>query len=64
MWFKKIEKWFFDHFMDPEYGEILKYLRRDGTPSSYLKATRWAGAFHYPRMLFNLINVMKEELAK
>ena len=64
VWFKKIEKWFFDHFPDPEYGEIIKYLRRDGTPSSTLKGTRWAGAFHYPRMLFNLIKLMEAELAK
>ena len=74
-WFKKIEKWFFDHFMDPEYGEIIKYLRRDGTeiikylrrdgtPSCTMKGTRWAGAFHYPRMLFNLIRLMEAELAK
>jgi hypothetical protein len=50
--------------MDTEHGEIIKYLRRDGTPSSTLKGTRWAGAFHYPRMLFNLINLIEEELRK
>ena len=42
----------------------IKYLRRDGTPSCTMKGTRWAGAFHYPRMLFNLIRLMQEELAK
>ena len=63
-WFKKVETWFFDHFIDKEYGEIIKYLRRDGTPSCTMKGTRWAGAFHYPRMLFNLIRLMQEELAK
>ena len=35
-----------------------------GTPSCTMKGTRWAGAFHYPRMLFNLIRLMQEELAK
>jgi N-acylglucosamine 2-epimerase len=59
-WFKKIENYFYSHFPDREYGEIFKYLRRDGTPSSTLKATRWAGMFHHPRMLFNLIKLMRE----
>ena len=25
-----------------------------------MKGTRWAGMFHHPRMLFNLINLMEE----
>ncbi len=26
-----------------------------------MKGKRWAGAFHYPRMLFNLIKLMEAE---
>ena len=59
-WFKRIETYFYSHFPDHEYGEIFKYLRRDGTLSSTMKGTRWAGMFHHPRMLFNLINLMEE----
>jgi hypothetical protein len=29
-----------------------------------MKGTRWAGAFHYPRMLFNLIKLMEAEKSK
>jgi len=60
-WFVKLDKWAYDHFIDKEYGgDWIKYLRRDGTPSCTLKGTRWAGAFHLPRMHLNCMKLLEE----
>ena len=43
-----------------EFSTTEVMLPRYNTLSSTMKGTRWAGMFHHPRMLFNLINLMEE----
>lgn len=64
-WFKKIEKWAYEHFIDRKFGgDWIKYLCRDGTPSCTMKGTRWAGAFHLSRMFFNCVALLDEMIRK
>lgn len=39
------------HFMDPEHGEWLGYLDRQGRPTHWLKGGEYKGFFHVPRAL-------------
>ena len=49
---EKVVKYAFDHFSDPEYGEWLGYLHRDGTPTLLpCKGHTYKGPFHVMRML-------------
>ncbi len=51
-WFEKIVKYEFEHFSDPQYGEWLGYLHRDGKPTQPpCKGHTYKGAFHVMRML-------------
>jgi N-acylglucosamine 2-epimerase len=50
-WHEKLREWSFRHFADPEYGEWLGYLHRDGSVSSTLKGSLWKSFFHHPRAL-------------
>ena len=36
-WHERLHQWVYAHFPDPEYGEWLGYLHRDGSVSSQLK---------------------------
>lgn len=62
-WYERVHEWAYAHFPDPQHGEWLKYLHRDGTLSSTAKGTRWAGPFHLPRMqlyCWKLLEEMKQ----
>ena len=50
-WFVKIHDWTWFHFPDPQYGEWFGYLDRYGNVANNLKAGKWKGFFHLPRML-------------
>lgn len=54
-WFKRIDAWVWDHFVDREYGEWFGYLNRRGEPTHYLKGGKWKTFFHIPRCLLNCI---------
>lgn len=57
-WFERITEYAFDHFSDPEYGEWLGYLRRDGKPTEPpCKGHTYKGAFHVMRMLAKVCNI-------
>ena len=57
-WFEKITKYAFEHFSDPEYGEWLGYLRRDGKPTEPpCKGHTYKGAFHVMRMLAKVVEI-------
>jgi N-acylglucosamine 2-epimerase len=49
-WHRKIHEYTYSHFPDPQYGDWIKYLHRDGSISSYAKGNLWAGCFHVSRM--------------
>ncbi len=51
-WHEKLRVWSFGHFGDPENGEWLGYLHRDGSPSNTLKGSLWKSFFHHPRALW------------
>jgi len=51
IWFKKVHKWTWQHFADPEYGEWFGYLDRQGKVLLQLKGGKWKGCFHLPRAL-------------
>ncbi len=48
-WFERIHAWCEAHFPDPEYGEWIGYLHRDGTVAMDFKGNHWKGPFHLPR---------------
>lgn len=58
-WFKKLDKWSFEHFRDPQYGEWYGYLNRQGEPTHLLKGSKWKCFFHLPRCLIMCIEQMK-----
>jgi N-acylglucosamine 2-epimerase len=55
-----IHEWTYQRFPDPEYGEWLGYLHRDGRVSSTLKGTLWKGPFHIPRMQLYCWKLLEE----
>lgn len=59
-WHSKIHDWAYQMFPDPEYGEWLGYLHRDGRVSNYLKGTLWKGPFHLPRMQLYCWKLLEE----
>lgn len=58
-WFQKVERWTWEHFPDPEYGEWFGYLHRDGSPTTGQKGGKWKGFFHVPRTLLKCANLKK-----
>ncbi|MBL4576790.1 MAG: AGE family epimerase/isomerase [Opitutaceae bacterium] len=51
-WFTKVHEYTWARFPDPENGEWLGYLNRQGTPLLSLKGGKWKGCFHVPRGLY------------
>ena len=49
-WHAQVHDWAYEHFADPEHGEWLGYLDREGRPTSTLKGGTFKGPFHLPRM--------------
>lgn len=61
-WHDVVQRWSFEHFPDPEYGEWFGYLNRDGSISSEAKGNFWKGPFHLPRMLLECWALLDELL--
>jgi len=59
-WYEKVHEYTFAHFPDPEYGEWLGYLDRDGKPVWTAKANGWKGFFHLPRVLFRCYQLLDQ----
>ncbi len=60
-WFEKCTEYAFDHFSDPEYGEWLGYLRRDGAATEPpCKGHTYKGAFHVMRMLIICVDMLNK----
>lgn len=60
--FEKVVDYAFTHFSDPEYGEWLGYLRRDGKPTEPpCKGHTYKGPFHVMRMLSKSIVLLGEK---
>lgn len=58
--FEKVTDYAFTHFSDPEYGEWLGYLHRDGTPTlPACKGHTYKGPFHVMRMLAKCLTLLK-----
>ncbi len=53
-----VHDWIGDHVKDPDGPECFGYLRRDGTPSSTHKGDLWKGAFHVPRALLDVYELL------
>ncbi len=51
-WFERVHAWAWEHLADPQYGEWLGYLHRDGTVVLPVKGSMWKGCFHLPRCLW------------
>ena len=59
--FEKVTKYAFDKFSDPEYGEWLGYLHRDGTPTlPPCKGHTYKGPFHVMRMLAKCLTILEK----
>ena len=59
--FEKVTKYVFDKFSDPEYGEWLGYLHRDGTPTlPPCKGHTYKGPFHVMRMLAKCLTILEK----
>jgi len=59
-WFEHLYQYSWPHFSDPQYGEWLGYLKRDGTPLHLAKGGKWKGCFHVPRALLHGLEVLEE----
>jgi len=59
-WFEKLDKYSFEHFADPAYGEWYGYLDRRGQPLLTLKGGKWKGCFHVPRALFQVYRTLEQ----
>ncbi len=57
--FEDVDKWSWEHFRDPQYGEWYAYLNRRGEPTHYHKGGKWKTFFHVPRALLICIKQMK-----
>ncbi len=57
-WYERVHDYTFSHFPDPEYGEWIGYLNRDGSPIWTAKANGWKGCFHLPRVLFRCYQLL------
>ncbi len=51
-WYKRVHDYTWSHFPDPEHGEWLGYLHREGRPVNKLKGGKWKGCYHVPRALY------------
>ncbi|MDX2246770.1 MAG: AGE family epimerase/isomerase [Bacteroidia bacterium] len=58
---RMIHDWTYGRFPDPEYGEWLGYLHRDGRVSTTVKGNMWKGPFHIPRMLLYCWKLLEEK---
>lgn len=58
--FRNIDRWTWEHFPDPEYGEWFGYLNRRGEVTHKLKGGKWKTFFHLPRCLAVSIELMKQ----
>lgn len=57
--FEKVTDYAFTQFSDPEYGEWLGYLHRDGTPTlPACKGHTYKGPFHVMRMLAKCLTLL------
>lgn len=59
-WFEKLDKYSFERFSDPLYGEWYGYLNRQGEPLLTLKGGKWKGCFHVPRALFKVYSTLEQ----
>ncbi len=57
--FRRVDKWAWSHFPDPEYGEWYAYLDRRGEPNNRLKGGKWKTFFHLPRCLMKSAELMR-----
>ena len=57
---RDVDRWSYDHFADPEYGEWIGYLHRDGRISTAAKGGIWKGPYHLPRMLLVCSSIAEE----
>lgn len=63
--FDQVSDWAFRHFSDPEWGEWLGYLHRDGTPTiPPCKGHTYKGPFHVMRMLAKCLTLLGDDLEK
>ena len=59
-----IHEWTYARFPDPEYGEWLGYLHRDGRVSHTMKGNMWKAPFHIPRMQLVCWQILEEMRAR
>ncbi|MFB6277025.1 MAG: AGE family epimerase/isomerase [Halothece sp.] len=50
--FEQVDRYIFQHFCDPEYGEWFGYLNRQGEVTHRFKGGPYKGCFHVPRALW------------
>lgn len=59
--FERVTAYAFEYFSDPEYGEWLGYLRRDGKPTEPpCKGHTYKGPFHVMRMLAKCVKLIED----
>lgn len=58
--FGQVDRYTFDHFPDPQYGEWYGYLDRRGEVSQRFKGGPYKGAFHVPRALWLCWRLLKQ----
>ncbi len=51
-WYEKVQRYAWQRFPDPEFGEWFGYLNRRGKVLLDIKGGMWKGCFHVPRALY------------
>lgn len=58
--FNELHDYVWQYFHDPEYGECFSILHRDGSVKDSAKGSLWKAAYHYPRALLNIIQLLEQ----
>ena len=59
--FIDLHHWCREYFYDDEYGEWYPELYRDGSPKLTDKGTLWKAAYHLPRALMKIMQLLETD---
>ncbi len=63
-YFRMVDEYVSEHFIDRKGGEWFGYLHRDGTVSSPIKGNFYKGPFHIPRMYMQAVAMLEDMSAQ
>jgi N-acylglucosamine 2-epimerase len=58
-WIERLDRYAFEHFSDPDFGEWFGYCDRRGERASECKGNNYKGAYHVPRFLLYSVQAIE-----